>query len=189
MVEKLLGLILCGGQSKRFEEDKGLYHYRRKAMVFRQKEKLEAIDLRVKISIREEQFSAYRPHFIDTTLVLDDKSAMVDGPLLGLYSAFKQNPGKDIFLLATDLLNISRKTLQMFIERYQKETDYEAYVFHNGDFYEPLCAIYRNQLVKKITNNPKMQSFIQNTKVFSMNLASKSDEFKNFNYKKDLNKR
>ena len=80
-VHKLLGVILCGGESKRMGSDKGLLQKDGRAWVSIIAEKLVSIGLPVVVSINGQQRESYAGLFSSNDLIVD--SIAIQGPLKG----------------------------------------------------------------------------------------------------------
>lgn len=100
------------------------------------------------------------------------------GPLLGVLSAHLANQGKDLFLLACDLLLMERCVLGKLIEARVFDSSFEAYVFKKDEQQEPLCGIYTSAGLKKILlmleqgklTRYSMKFILSNLKVFEINV-------------------
>ena len=135
----LLAVVLCGGESKRMGSDKGLLQLDGETWTERIAKKLEKEGLAVFISINESQQERYSEIFKKEELVVDQLP--MHGPLNGLLTVHQQNPERDILLVACDLIDMDKSTLEELINSYEKnEADYFAYEEEN--FFQPLCAIY-----------------------------------------------
>ena len=143
----LLGVVLCGGESKRMGSDKGLLQLRGKTWAEHIVQKLKEENLPVVISINEKQQEHYSNIFKKEELVVDQLP--MHGPLNGLLTAHQQNLQKDIFLIACDLIDMNKSTLEELIDSYEKnEADYFAYEENN--FFQPLCAIYTSKALQSL---------------------------------------
>ena len=89
-INKLLGVILCGGKSTRMGADKGLLEKNGKAWVKIIAEKLLSLKLPVVVSINNQQREAYANLFSLDELVVD--SIDIQGPLKGLLSVHQKFP-------------------------------------------------------------------------------------------------
>lgn len=147
-MENLIGVVLCGGKSKRMGSDKGLLDLDGKPWALCIAEKLKAANLPVVISINENQRDAYQEIFPDTPLIVDQLP--LDGPLEGLLSAHKNFPDKDILLMACDLIDMQMETILGLIEAYLENPSYEYYVYQENGFHQTFCAIYTAKALAKV---------------------------------------
>jgi molybdopterin-guanine dinucleotide biosynthesis protein A len=88
MKNKLLGVVLCGGESKRMGRDKGLLEKDGQSWAATIAGKLAGQGLEVIISINEQQKGPYREIFPDRTLIVDHIT--IKGPLNGLLSVHQR---------------------------------------------------------------------------------------------------
>jgi molybdopterin-guanine dinucleotide biosynthesis protein A len=139
--DNLLGMVLCGGESRRMGRDKGLMPSGNTTWAQLVAGKLEALGLPVVISINEEQQEAYGQLFPGERLVVD--SVPIDGPLLGILSVHQQYPNKDILPLACDMIDMDGPTLNELIDAYKQDKDSEFIAFHHDGFLQTLCAVYK----------------------------------------------
>lgn len=149
-MENLLGVVLCGGESKRMGSDKGLLIKDDKPWAVLVAEKLKNIGLDVVISIKETQQQAYHAIFPETPLIVDHLP--INGPLDGLLSIHRNFPDKDILLMACDLIDMDEATLQTLIKSYTDNSEHEYYVYQQNGFTQPFCAIYTAKGLTKVYN-------------------------------------
>lgn len=147
-MENLLGVVLCGGQSKRMGTDKGLLKREGKAWAVCIAEKLREAKLEVVVSINEKQKPGYQDLFRDTCLLIDH--VPIEGPLGGLLSVHTRFPEKDILLMACDLIDMEQNTITMLIKKYTETPSYEYYVYRQHGFTQPFCAIYSAEGLAKV---------------------------------------
>lgn len=155
-MENLIGVVLCGGKSKRMGSDKGLLKLDGKPWALCIAEKLKEANLPVVISINETQKDAYQEIFPDTPLIVDQLP--IDGPLDGLLTLHKNFPEKDIFLMACDLVDMQQETILDLIKAYRENPSYEYYVYQENGFHQTFCAIYTAKALAKV-----YKSFEDNT--------------------------
>ncbi|MCX6181983.1 MAG: molybdenum cofactor guanylyltransferase [Bacteroidetes bacterium] len=141
----IVGLVLCGGQSTRMGSDKGMLKKGELTWAQIAREKLLALNIPAVVSVNNDQVEEYEHIFSISELVIDDEFE-VGGPLLGLLSAHHMFPGKDIFILACDMVEMQVEVLENLIANYSAP----ATVFKNEYFAEPLCGIYSNEALEKI---------------------------------------
>tara|TARA_Y100000590_G_scaffold283855_2_gene319350 strand:- start:26035 stop:26643 length:609 start_codon:yes stop_codon:yes gene_type:complete len=145
---KLYGLILTGGKSKRMGTDKGSLNYHGKTQVEHLYELLEGLTDKTFISCREDQ--ANLDHLKSFPKVLDAFDDL--GPSGGILSAFKQDPNASWLVLACDMPYLNRESLVHLIKN--RDTNQVATCFFNGEkkWPEPLCAIYEPSSVERINH-------------------------------------
>ena len=146
----MLGIILCGGQSSRMGSDKGLLIHEAKTWAQTAWEKLAVLKLPMLLSVNGQQVAEYAKVFSPETLIIDDRTLDIRGPLLGVLSVHLQHPDKDLFILACDLPLMDASLLKELFSLYQQSKKYDAYIFTNDKEPEPLCGIYTSKALKKI---------------------------------------
>ncbi|HEX8377972.1 MAG TPA: molybdenum cofactor guanylyltransferase [Pedobacter sp.] len=139
-MENILGVVLCGGQSKRMGSDKGLLLKDGTAWAVLIAQKLEDAGLSVVVSINEQQQQAYHEIFPETPLIVDHLP--IDGPLDGLLSMHRNFPEKDILLMACDLIDMKPEVIQNLVTSYNNSPEFDYCVYEQNGFTQPFCAIY-----------------------------------------------
>lgn len=66
------------------------------------------------------------------------------GPVAGILSALEEQPDADWLVLACDLPNLDKQTLDYLLENAAREKPFTAYRSSHDGLPEPLCAIYRS---------------------------------------------
>lgn len=146
-LDSLLGVVLCGGQSKRMGSDKGLLQLHGKPWAQIMADKLKTLGLPFVISINGTQVKDYSEVFDAAKLVVDQLP--MHASLNGLLTVHRQFPDKDILLLACDIIDMQESVLQHLTNAYrQNEADFFAY--EEDNFFQPLCAIYRAAAVENL---------------------------------------
>lgn len=141
----LKALILGGGKSTRMGEDKGALEYFGKTQVAHLQEMLQALDLEVFVSCREEQ--ADLAHLKDYNLVYDKYLGF--GPTGGILSAFAHSPQAAWLVVACDMPFVSQASLGELVK---KRNPYKlASCFYNEtkNWAEPLFSIYEPKAALK----------------------------------------
>ena len=181
----LLGVVLCGGESKRMGTDKGLLQLNERTWSEHIVQKLEEQNLPVVVSINEKQQEAYSKIFKKEELIVDQLP--MHGPLNGLLTVHQQYPQKDILLIACDLIDMDKSILQELIHSYeQNRADYFSY--EEDNFFQPLCAIYTataiHSLLQRLTSgslaNYSFQYILNNGKTYRLH-SSYNKAFANCN--------
>ena len=137
---KLFGVILAGGKSLRMGTDKGLITIGDTCWAAFMVTKLHDVNLKYLVSINSSQIQLYRRYFIDESLLVDNND--LAGPIAGLLSIYAKYPKNDFLLLACDMIDMQRQTIETLIKIYNDEPGYNFYVYQNEGFVEPFCAIY-----------------------------------------------
>jgi molybdopterin-guanine dinucleotide biosynthesis protein A len=138
----MIGVVLCGGQSIRMGADKGLMTSGNDTWAYLTAKKLQSLQLPVKFSVNNSQEIAYGALFQNENLISDNQELAIGGPLKGILSAHLAFPDEDLFVLACDMISIESSLMTKLIVAKEQNSDFEAYVFTNAEFFEPLCGIY-----------------------------------------------
>jgi molybdopterin-guanine dinucleotide biosynthesis protein A len=189
-------IILSGGLSKRFGEDKCLVSLLGKPLILYVYEKISPITNEVFIVINSKShFNQYANFFKESILVIDEfpKSS----PLIGAYTGFKHINTDYTYLLPCDTPLITIQVLLLL-----KETSSSADAViprHSNGYIEPLQAIYntknaRDASKKAISmgysNLRSMINLLDNVIYLPTNKIKKFDPklltFFNINTKRDL---
>ncbi|WP_276501935.1 molybdenum cofactor guanylyltransferase [Terrimonas pollutisoli] len=192
----MTGIVLCGGQSSRMGQDKGLIPTAASTWTQSAVDKLAVLNIPVKISVNKDQFNQYAKLFPETDLVPDNTTLSLKGPLLGVLSSHLQFPNEDLFVLACDMPLMQTPLLQELYSLYQQDSIDTAFVFTTDGEPEPLCGIYKAGGLAFILSLLQSGQLLKYSMKFSLDhLQVKSiavpDEqkkyFKNFNAHADLN--
>ena len=131
------GLVLAGGQSRRMGYDKALLRRGGQSQLSYIASLLEDVTERLFVSARQDQQDdPERSRF----------AAIVDryhdiGPIAGILSAMDEYPDADWLVVACDLPNIDRETLN-YLVAHRGAGPFTAYRSTYNGLPEPLCAIY-----------------------------------------------
>ena len=183
-LDKLLGVILCGGESKRMGSDKGLLEKNGQAWVKIIAEKLVSLNIPVVVSINEQQSESYSRLFPPNELILDNID--IQGPLKGLLSVHQVYPDKDILLMACDIIDMDNRTITHLVDQYNSLA-FEFFVYQEN-YAEPFCAIYTSQGLKPVLEKARnhslsrfsFQMILDNGKTLRIPITTKSS-FRNYN--------
>ncbi len=138
MSNRLLGLVLAGGQSRRMGQDKALLIREGQSQLGFAVSLLEQVVDGVYVSARsEQQDDPERSRF--PTIV--DRYEDI-GPVAGILSAMDEHPDADWLVLACDLPNIDTATLQYLLEHRAADQPFSAFKSSYDSLPEPLCAVY-----------------------------------------------
>ncbi len=192
----MIGVVLCGGQSSRMGSDKGLLNTNGIAWAQMAIGKLSSLQIPVVLCVNKLQYGIYKATFSSATIITDDDSLTLNGPLLGVMTAHHQHPMEHLFVLACDMSLMESSLLADLYNCSLQNDGYDGFVFINEDAVEPLCAIYcANGLTaiaemhrKGLLKRHSMKYMIENLHIFFLPVtAIQKKYFTNFNTHADLN--
>ncbi len=154
----LLGVIICGGESRRMGHDKGLMQKNGIPWALHVRKKL---DMPAVFSLNAAQLQHYITQFPGEQLIIDDPAITAAGPLKGLLSVHKKFPDKDLLLLACDMLDIDEPTITTLIEAYRTNEPFKFFAYTDGTFFQPLCAIYTSSGIMTNTTAHSLQTLLK----------------------------
>jgi molybdenum cofactor guanylyltransferase len=158
---KVCGLILSGGLSSRMGEEKRLINYHGKTQEQYLFELLSNYCSDVYVSINQNQ-TADLPHFQDLDLG-------IKSPLVGIVSAFNQNPNVAWLVVACDMPYVDGKTIEFLLNHRNPEKYATAFENSEEHFPEPLLTIYEPKIF------PKLQEAINQGKKSPMKILQNLD--------------
>lgn len=191
----MLGVILCGGQSSRMGSDKGLLMLNDKTWTQKAIDILSNFQVPIGISVNKSQHQCYSSIFPTDTLIPDDPSPQLHGPLCGLLSVHLKYPEEDLLVLACDMPLIDTELIKELFMKYNTETA-DAFIFINDGEPEPMPGIYRSKGLAYVhqlhsTNQlPRhsMKYMLEHISTYRSPFpADKKDRFRNFNTHAELN--
>lgn len=139
MSERLNGLLLSGGRSRRMGYDKALLIREGQSQLSYAADVLGGVTGRVYVSTRPDQQDD--PERARYEMIVDQYEGI--GPVAGILSAMDAQPGADWLVIACDLPNIDRQTLEFLVAHRSASQPFTAYRSSHDGLPEPLCAIYR----------------------------------------------
>ena len=156
MNRNLLGVVVCGGQSKRMGSDKGLLPVNNKTWAEHLVEKLERTGIEVIVSINVHQQQEYKKLFAEKNLVVDGFD--IGGPMNGLLSVHGKLSEMDILLIACDMIEMEESLLKNLIAAYEDEKSFDFYAYEIEGVMQPFCAIYRAGALKRLLQRLEQQT-------------------------------
>lgn len=184
-MKNIVGVVLCGGESKRMGSDKGLMDHNGETWAELVAAKLGSLKVPVVISINEQQLELYSKLFSTVELIVDNID--IEGPLKGLLSVYQKYPEKDILLMACDLVDMDMGTLNNLLGQYHSMKGFDFFVYHE-DYSEPFCAIYTSRGLKPVLEKAQLysldkfsfQSILDEGNTLRIPITQKSS-FRNYN--------
>lgn len=138
-VRRLAGLVLAGGASRRMGRDKALLQRDDQSQLNYAFTLLSQVCDETFVSTSANQAGdeerARYPRIVDR---YDDI-----GPIAGILTALETTDDCDWLVIACDLPNIDRTTLDYLVRHASKEKPFTAFQSSHDGLPEPLCAIYR----------------------------------------------
>lgn len=192
----MTGIVLCGGKSSRMGRDKGLLETAGSNWAKLAFDKLAALNIPVKVSVNTNQYAEYTKIFPAETLVQDNESLQVKGPLAGVLSCHLLFPDEDLFVLACDMPLMKVSLMQQLYLLYKEPSPHTAFIFTNDNEPEPLCGIYKSTGLFSIASLLQSNRLTKSSMKFALDqLQVNSVEadteqkkyFNNFNAHADLN--
>jgi len=137
------GVILAGGFSKRFGQDKGLIKFIGKPLIIHVLNAVKRIvDERLVVLSSKTQAENYLSIISSDIKILVDEGK-VQSPLVGAFTGFREAKGKYTLLLPCDTPFVSRKVISLLFEIC---TGKNAVIPRwPNDYIEPLQAVYRTK--------------------------------------------
>lgn len=133
------GLVLAGGKSSRMGRDKALLYNDGTSQLEKTFELVASMTPRTFVSTRRAQSDD--PERSRYPRIVDRYDGI--GPVAGILSAMDEEPGVDWLVVACDLPNLDRETLETLL-RQGTTAPFAAYRSTYDGLPEPLCAVYRS---------------------------------------------
>ena len=135
---RLKGLVLAGGRSRRMGADKADLRYTDRPQAARAMDLLDGFCDEVYVSRAPGQDA---PADVDESRVLRDRFLDM-GPLGGILTAMTTDRASAWLVVACDLPLLNRATLEDLVARRDPVAPATAFLSQDGQFPEPLCAIW-----------------------------------------------
>lgn len=139
MKRDILGLVLAGGDSRRFGEDKAVFSFHEGiSQLDYALAVLSKFCLHLGVSLRKSQQNRRAtPH--EVTYVADPEG--MSGPIAGVIAGLRQHPGRPTLALACDMPLVDAALVLKLLS--QRNAGAQATCFDAADGRpEPLCALY-----------------------------------------------
>jgi molybdenum cofactor guanylyltransferase len=141
-MKAITGIILAGGKSSRMGTDKGLLDLNGKKIV-------EHIIEQLKPNVGELIIIANNKNYDGFSFQVYQDLVEPCGPMGGIYTALEKSLTENNIVVSCDIPNITSKIIAHIISNIGDEA--VLVPVHNGNI-EPLCAVYKKSIAKKIKN-------------------------------------
>lgn len=163
--ERIYGLVLAGGRSKRMGRDKALIRVDGETQLSRAVRLLDRVVDRVFVSARAEQRGdAERSRF---ELIVDRYEDI--GPIAGILTALQEHNDVGWLVLACDLPNVDEATIRFLLDHRSADQPFSAFRSSSDGLPEPLCAYYA------AGSNPIIEAFIEEGVICPRKMLIRSD--------------
>lgn len=163
--ERVWGLVLAGGRSRRMGRDKALLRRDGATQLERTVDLLGRHLECVFVSTRPDQADdAERRRFPQ---IVDRHTEI--GPVAGILSALEAHPAVTWLVLACDLPNVDDETIAFLLENRAESKPFTAFASSHDGLPEPLCALYRPAAL------PIVRSFVDAGTICPRKILVRSD--------------
>lgn len=188
---KTIGIVLAGGKSTRFGEQKSLYEFNGKKMYQHVYDVLKESALCDEIVINTNR--ALAPYF-DYKTIIDDENYQDYGPLGGLYAAAKAFPGDRLLVVSCDTPFITPEWLKKLHDSATANPN-TFIVSAEDDKMHPTISVFQGtDLTDELEGQLKSErlsfkAFFNNQDVNMLDVSDTEESpeiFRNINYKSDI---
>ncbi|HEU5140522.1 MAG TPA: molybdenum cofactor guanylyltransferase [Bacillales bacterium] len=187
---KISGIVLAGGESKRFGAPKAFAIHNEKYFYEHICEVLRPYVDNIIIVTRPELLRRFRNHRI----IMDDSQFKGMGPLAGLYSGMRSLSSEWYCVLACDMPMMDQQSVRSLVKAASKANGYEAVVPNIDGRVQPLAAMYRENTVEileslLVQGKRKVGDFLNEIQVYNLNeqvFGANSNSFINVNTREDF---
>jgi molybdenum cofactor guanylyltransferase len=189
--QKINGIILAGGESRRFGSPKAIARYKNDYFINYSINALRRNVNQITV-VSHPNLSYYLTTIINETIIEDLPAFQGFGPLAGFLSGMEAAPAIWYVILPCDTPKVRTEMIEKLLAFC--EDSYDAIVPVIQDRKQPLIAVYHNRVKKEITDllearDLKMNSLLNRCKVKYIteeDLESSGIEFENINQPDDL---
>lgn len=149
-MENILGVILCGGKSKRMGSDKGLKKIDNQTWAQHIAALFIQLNIPFVVSINPQQLKNYSEIFDNEKLVPDNVA--IPSALKGVLSVHEKYADKNLLPVACDLIKMNDFVINDIINAYVNNSGYDFYVYQltGNNFAEPFAGIYTSAGLRKV---------------------------------------
>ncbi|KAA0550143.1 molybdenum cofactor guanylyltransferase [Bacillus sp. BGMRC 2118] len=191
-MESICGVILSGGESRRFGKPKAFELYHGKAFWEYSLQAIKKVTSKQIIVSHVNLYNQFKESIEGSIqLILDEEEVRGLGPMAGLYSAMKHVKADWYVLLSCDIPKINEATISKLLSLRQKGD--EAIIPVIRERMQPLIAVYHQSVYEKLESqlqqhNLKMMFLLENihARYVSEELDHVIASFENINQPQDL---
>lgn len=187
----MIGVILAGGRSSRFGEDKSLYILNGKPMYEHVAEKLENVQAIDEIVINTND--KLKTRFKNYKVIVDAPEYADYGPLGGLYRAAQEYPGESLMVISCDTPYVDPAWLNILAD--ESANTGKTTITTDNEREHPLIGVYQHDILAELlegqlkTKRLSLKAFFENLDVDYLNIESynlNSTTLVNINRKTDI---
>jgi molybdopterin-guanine dinucleotide biosynthesis protein A len=184
-MSELKALILVGGKSSRMGEDKFLLDPNGKPQYQYLAELLQGLGMKTHLSCS----SGQKMRMLDHYNIIEDLYENI-GPIGGIASAIEADDHSDWLVIACDLVNLDKKTIQELITQDASGFDVITFGLPENQFLETTITLYKPSsfpTIRSMIENQqyKLQNVLKDSRV-KVVIPSDPTRLKNVNSPKDL---
>lgn len=191
MEEKIIGLVLAGGKSRRFGEQKAFAKYDGKSFLQRSIEALQGITDKMVI-VGSSEVKMKLPSSLQKLFIHDVTSFKGKGPLAGIYSGMEYENGDWYFVLPCDMPLVNQEVMNEIYKH--RHPSYDIVIPSIYGKIHPLIGLYHPRLKPTLFNLLKNEQYRMMTLIERVNVKYINEQnfinhevFTNVNDKETLN--
>jgi molybdopterin-guanine dinucleotide biosynthesis protein A len=178
-MSKVNAILLAGGNSSRYGEDKALICFQDKTLIEIIYSKLNSFFDKVIVVSNKDDYDFLKNAVIKKDIIKDK------GPLGGIYTGLYYSDAEYNFIIGCDMPFINKSYFSFLLKKI-KENDCDVAAVKKDGYLEPLAAFYHRRvltLVKEniLDNNLRIKSFYDESRV---KVIEKKELANNFNLEK-----
>ena len=184
---KIIGLLLAGGESRRFGSPKAFATYHNKPFYQVVLNQLHPIVDEATIVTKENLLNEFRLKTAENVKVITDEVDFQGmGPLAGIYSGMNQTNGNYYLTVACDMPYLTEGLFSLLIEDLSIHPDAMAIVPVSSGRRQPLCALYHSSCQPVIeelllSGKRRMEDLLKSIDLHFIEVENREKQFSNVN--------